>query len=110
MAVTGLYFHDNDVLDIAAEVRQSARGEIGITDVNNAYLERGDLLVEVLSRGFAWLDTGAHVSLVEASQFVQILEQRRGIRIAYPEEIAFRKGYISLDEFNRAAEKTAKSV
>jgi len=109
VAVTGLYFYDNDVLDIAAKVRPSERGEIEITDVNNAYLERGDLFVEVLGRGFAWLDTGTHASLVEASHFVQILEQRQGMRIACPEEIALRKGYISLDDFNRVAEKTAKS-
>ena len=109
VAVTGLYFYDNDVLDIAANVRPSARGEIEITDVNNAYLERGDLFVEVLGRGFAWLDTGTHASLVEASHFVQILEQRQGVRIACPEEIALRKGYISLEKFYRVAEKTAKS-
>lgn len=109
VAVTGLYFYDNDVLDIAAHVRPSARGEIEITDVNSAYLQRGDLFVEVLGRGFAWLDTGTHASLVEASHFVQILEQRQGMRIACPEEIALRKGYISLDDFMRVAEKTAKS-
>lgn len=109
VAVTGLYFYDNSVLDIAANVRPSARGEIEITDVNNAYLERGDLFVEVLGRGFAWLDTGTHASLVEASHFVQILEQRQGLRIACPEEIALRKGYISLDAFMKVAEKTAKS-
>ncbi len=109
VAVTGLYFYDNDVLDIAANVRPSARGEVEITDVNNAYLARGDLFVEVLGRGFAWLDTGTHASLVEASHFVQILEQRQGMRIACPEEIALRKGYISLDDFKRVAEKTAKS-
>lgn len=109
VAVTGLYFYDNDVLDIAANVRPSARGEVEITDVNNAYLARGDLFVEVLGRGFAWLDTGTHASLVEASHFVQILEQRQGMRIACPEEIALRKGYISLDHFNKVAEKTAKS-
>lgn len=109
VAVTGLYFYDNDVLDIAARVRPSARGEIEITDVNNAYLQRGDLFVEVLGRGFAWLDTGTHASLVEASHFVQILEQRQGMRIACPEEIALRKGYISLDDFINVAEKTAKS-
>lgn len=109
VAVTGLYFYDNNVLDIAANVRPSGRGEIEITDVNNAYLERGDLFVEVLGRGFAWLDTGTHTSLVEASHFVQILEQRQGLRIACPEEIALRQGYISLEAFERVAEKTSKS-
>jgi glucose-1-phosphate thymidylyltransferase len=109
IAITGLYFYANDVVDIAASLKPSTRGELEITDVNRVYLERGDLHVEVLGRGFAWLDTGTHASLVEASHFVQILEQRQGVRIACPEEIALRLGYISLDQFYRLAQRTAKS-
>jgi glucose-1-phosphate thymidylyltransferase len=109
VAVTGLYFYDNDVLKIAAELRPSARGELEITDVNKAYMERGDLYVQALGRGFAWLDTGTHSSLVEASNFVQVLEQRQGLRIACPEEIALRQGNISLEAFEALAERTAKS-
>jgi glucose-1-phosphate thymidylyltransferase len=109
VAVTGLYFYDNDVLDIAASLRPSARGELEITDVNRAYLERGDLFVEVLGRGFAWLDTGTHETLVEASHFVQILEQRQGLRIACIEEIALRLRYIGIDQFHKLAQQAAKS-
>jgi glucose-1-phosphate thymidylyltransferase len=109
IAVTGLYFYDNDVVDIASAITPSQRGELEITDVNRAYLERGDLFVELLGRGFAWLDTGTHASLVEASHFVQILEQRQGLRIACPEEIALRLGYISLEAFHELAQRCAKS-
>jgi glucose-1-phosphate thymidylyltransferase len=109
VAVTGLYFYDNDVLDIATTIAPSRRGELEITEVNRAYLARGDLHVEILGRGYAWLDTGTHASLVEASHFVQILEQRQGMRIACPEEIALRLGYISLDRFHKLAQKNAQS-
>jgi len=109
IAVTGLYFYDHDVVQIASSLKPSARGELEITDVNRAYLDRGKLHVEVLGRGFAWLDTGTHSSLVEASHFVQILEQRQGMRIACPEEIALRLGYITLDHFYDLAAKCAKS-
>ena len=108
-AVTGLYFYDNRVLDIAASIRPSHRGELEITDVNRIYMEAGELSVEVLGRGFAWLDTGTHTSLIEAGTFVQILEQRQGLRIACPEEIAFRLGYISSAAFLELAERSSKS-
>jgi glucose-1-phosphate thymidylyltransferase len=109
IAVTGLYFYDNRVLDIAASLRPSARGELEITDLNRAYLEREELHVEVMGRGFTWLDTGTHASLVDASHYVQILEQRQGLRIACLEEIALRLGYISLDHFYKLAQRCAKS-
>ncbi|MCH1492028.1 MAG: glucose-1-phosphate thymidylyltransferase RfbA [Luminiphilus sp.] len=108
-AVTGLYFYDNDVIDIARNIEPSPRGELEITDVNRVYLERGDLAVEVMSRGTAWLDTGTHNSLLDAANFIRVVEERQGLKIACPEEIAFRMGYINAEQLLALARPLAKS-
>ena len=108
-AVTGLYFYDSDVVDIARAVRPSVRGELEITDVNKAYLARGDLHVELVGRGIAWLDTGTHDSLMDAGAFVQAVENRQGLKVACLEEIAWRNGYISSDDVRALARPMAKT-
>jgi len=108
-AVTGLYFYDNDVVEIAKSIKPSVRGELEITDLNNAYKMRGDLRVELLGRGFAWLDTGTHDSLMEAGQFVQTIEHRQGLKVACLEEIAFHKGWLSKELLLRQADALKKT-
>ncbi|MDG2303129.1 MAG: glucose-1-phosphate thymidylyltransferase RfbA [Candidatus Binatia bacterium] len=108
-AVTGLYFYDEDVVDIAANLAPSERGELEITDVNLAYLERGDLHVERLGRGIAWLDTGTHESLLQAANFIHAIEERQGLKVACLEEIAYRMGYISAQDVQRLAEPMSKT-
>ena len=108
-AVTGLYFYDNRVLDIARDSKPSARGELEITDVNRAYLARGELACEVMGRGMAWLDTGTHESLLEASQYIETIERRQGLKIACPEEIAYRLGYIDAAALEQLGQALAKN-
>ncbi|WP_151635776.1 glucose-1-phosphate thymidylyltransferase RfbA [Noviherbaspirillum aerium] len=108
-AVTGLYFYDEQVCDIAAGIRPSARGELEITDVNQAYLDRGQLTVQVMGRGVAWLDTGTHDSLLDAAQFIATLEKRQGLKVACPEEIAYRMGYITAEHLEKLAQPLMKN-
>jgi glucose-1-phosphate thymidylyltransferase len=108
-AVTGLYFYDNDVCNVAADIKPSSRGELEITDVNRRYLERGKLDVEIMGRGFAWLDTGTHDSLLEAASFIATLQKRQGLQVACPEEIAFRQGWINAVELQTLAAPLAKN-
>ncbi|MBZ5961167.1 glucose-1-phosphate thymidylyltransferase RfbA [Leuconostoc gelidum subsp. aenigmaticum] len=108
-AVTGLYFYDNDVVEIAANVKPSARGEIEISDINQAYLDRGDLDVQVMGRGYAWLDTGTHDSLLEASSFIATIQKQQNLKVASLEEIAYRMGYIDIDQLMRLAQPLKKN-
>jgi glucose-1-phosphate thymidylyltransferase len=108
-AVTGLYFYDQQVCDIAADIKPSHRGELEITDVNKRYLERGQLNVEIMGRGFAWLDTGTHDSLLEAASFIATLQKRQGLQVACPEEIAFRQGWINSEQLAALADPLKKN-
>ncbi len=108
-AVTGLYFYDNNVVDIAKSIRPSARGELEITDINKAYLQQNRLNVELMGRGYAWLDTGTHASLLQAANFIQVMEERQGLKIACPEEIAYKQGFISAEQVEELASHLLKS-
>ncbi|KTR44501.1 glucose-1-phosphate thymidylyltransferase [Pantoea ananatis] len=108
-AVTGLYFYDNRVVDMAKNLKPSSRGELEITDINRLYLKQGDLSVAMMGRGFAWLDTGTHQSLIEASNFIQTIEERQGLKISCPEEIAYRKGFIDRDQVAKLAKPLEKN-